>query len=170
MTRLPALFLAPIALVFAAITIGGLTAQTPAPQASFTAAQVDAGRAAYDTHCSGCHLRDLQGQFEAPQLAGANFLNQWGDKTVAELHTHLMTSMPPNDPGGPGSQTMTAIIAYIMQANGARAGSQALTAQTGATIRSAIAARATTTAAALAPATAPAPPPGAGGSTSRKGV
>src|SRR4051812_23087711 len=56
------------------------------PRASFTAAQAEAGRAAYDATCSGCHLRDLKGQFEAPQLAGGNFLNQWGGKTIAELH------------------------------------------------------------------------------------
>ena len=27
--------------------------------------------AVYDTSCSGCHLRDLKGSFEAPQLAGS---------------------------------------------------------------------------------------------------
>ena len=130
----------PFGIVFAGLTIGLVAAQPPAPQsrASFTAAQVDAGRAAYDASCSGCHLPDLKGTFEAPQLAGANFLNQWGDKTIADLHGYLMASMPPTDPGGPGSQAMINIVAYLLQANGARAGSQPLAPQTAATIRAAI--------------------------------
>src|SRR5262249_51833841 len=142
MIRVVAPSFAAIALVFAAATTGGSPAQAPgsAPP-SFTAAQADAGRAAYETNCAGCHLRDLQGQFEAPQLAGANFLHQWGDKTVADLHTYLMASMPPTSPGGPGSETMTAIVAFILQANGARTGASALTPQTAATIRSAVGSR-----------------------------
>ena len=48
-----------------------------------------------------------------------------------------MASMPPTDPGGPGGQTMINIVAYILQANGARAGSQPLTPQATATVRSA---------------------------------
>src|SRR3989442_6714352 len=125
--------------VFAALTIGLIAAQQP-PQsrASFTAAQADAGRSAYDASCSGCHLRDLKGSFEAPQLAGGNFLNEWGDKSVADLHKYLMASMPPMDPGAPGSEAMINIVSYILQANGARAGSQTLTPQSTATIRSAV--------------------------------
>ena len=69
---------------------------------------------------------------------GGNFLNEWGDKTVADLHTYLMASMPPTDPGAPGSQTMINIVAYVLRANGARAGSQTLTPQNTATIRSAV--------------------------------
>jgi len=81
----------PCAAVFAGLTIGLIAAQQPLAQsrAAFTAAQADAGRAAYDASCSGCHLHDLKGSFEAPQLAGANFLNQWGDKTIADLHGYL---------------------------------------------------------------------------------
>ena len=35
--------------------------------------------------------------------SGSNFLNQWGDKTVADLHAYLMASMPPTNPGAPGA-------------------------------------------------------------------
>src|SRR6185436_9997527 len=87
----------------------------------FTAAQAAAGRTAYDANCSGCHLRDLRGSNEAAQLAGGNFMNQWGDKTVAELHAYLMASMPPTSPGAPGSQAMLDIVAYLLQANGGAA-------------------------------------------------
>jgi PQQ-dependent dehydrogenase (methanol/ethanol family) len=148
MSRLTRPLAVPFVLAVAGLTIGRTAAQTPA---SFTVAQADAGRAAYDANCSGCHLRDLQGSFEAPQLSGANFLNQWGDRTVAELHAYLMASMPPTNPGGPGAAAMTAIVAYILRANGARAGSQPLTPQASLNIRSAVAAQATTGAAPAAP-------------------
>ena len=63
----------PFAIAFLVLTIG-LIAQPPTPPtASFTIAQAEAGRAAYDASCSGCHLRDLKGAFEAPQLAGSTF-------------------------------------------------------------------------------------------------
>src|SRR5882762_8829546 len=106
----------PFAVAFAGLTMVLIAAQQPPAQsrAAFTAAQADAGRSAYDASCSGCHLRDLKGSFEAPQLAGGNFLNEWGDKTVADLHTYLMASMPPTDPGAPGGQTMINIVAYVL--------------------------------------------------------
>jgi PQQ-dependent dehydrogenase (methanol/ethanol family) len=106
----------------------------------FTSAQADAGRAAYDANCSACHLRDLKGSNEAAQLAGENFMNQWGDKSVAELHSYLMASMPPTSPGGPGSQAMLDIVAYLLQANGGSPGTQPLARDSTVTIRAAVAA------------------------------
>ena len=44
-----------------------------AQQASFTAAQAEAGAAVYQTACAVCHLANLQGSGEAPQLAGTDF-------------------------------------------------------------------------------------------------
>ncbi len=67
----------------------------PAPVPVFTAAQAAAGRTAYDANCASCHLQDLAGRNEAPQLAGANFVNTWGARTVRDLFTYIRTSMPP---------------------------------------------------------------------------
>src|ERR1700733_7641474 len=52
------------------------------PPAPFTAAQGEAGRAVYAANCSGCHGTDLGGGFESPQLAGSNFMRQWGDRSI----------------------------------------------------------------------------------------
>jgi alcohol dehydrogenase (cytochrome c) len=155
-------------------TIGLIAAergQTQSPgltPPTFTSGQADAGRAAYDANCSACHLRDLRGSNEAAALAGPNFLNQWGDKTIAELHAYLMASMPPTSPGSPGGQAMLDIIAYLLQANGASAGSQPLARDAASTFRAAIAVpgqsqappapRPAAGAATPAPAPAPAPP------------
>ena len=129
-----------VSVIVAACMIAVAAAQQPPspPAPVYTAAQAEAGRAAYDISCSGCHLPDLRGSFEAPQLTGSNFLNQWGDKTISDLYTYLMSSMPPTDPGGPGGQAMAGILAYILQANGARPGPQPLTPQISATVRAAI--------------------------------
>jgi hypothetical protein len=60
------------------------TQQVPGTtQAGYTAAQAEAGAAVYVTSFSSCHLANRQGSFEAPQLAGPNFLTQWGHRPVA---------------------------------------------------------------------------------------
>src|SRR5262245_65457984 len=44
----------------------------------FTARQADAGRAAFEKHCASCHMPDLSGNRDAPELAGANFRSTLG--------------------------------------------------------------------------------------------
>ena len=99
-----------------------------------TADQVTAGRAAYQTNCASCHAADLSGR-EGPQLAGSNFLGQWGDRTAGALINFMQSTMPP---GGAAlsADTYVSLAAFILDANGARAGTQALTAASNTTIRS----------------------------------
>jgi alcohol dehydrogenase (cytochrome c) len=101
----------------------------------FTAAQAAAGRAAYQTSCASCHLDTLAGRNEAPQLAGTNFMTQWGGRTTKDLYGYIQAVMPPGNGGTLGEETYLAITAYILQANGARAGNQPLAASTGIAIR-----------------------------------
>ena len=63
------------------VLTAGVTAlggQQSASRSVYTAEQAQAGRALYEGACAGCHRTDLQGSFEAPALAGGNFLNDWG--------------------------------------------------------------------------------------------
>ncbi len=106
--------------VLAALTLLG---QTAGP---FTAQQAAAGRAAYTANCAACHQADLSGRNEAPQLAGTNFMNQWGGRTTGALVTYIQASMPPGSPGGLGPEVYLNLAAFILQANGARPGNQAL--------------------------------------------
>src|SRR5947209_9489415 len=69
-------------------------------RAEYTAAQATEGLAAYQTNCASCHLPDLVGRNEAPQLAGGNFMNAWGSRTTAELVAYMKDSMPPSNRGG----------------------------------------------------------------------
>src|SRR5580765_7810812 len=112
--------LAVIAILPLAITGRGQT------RAEYTAAQATDGLAAYQTNCATCHLPDLVGRNEAPQLAGGNFMNAWGSRTTAELIAYMQGSMPPSNRGGLSDETYTNIAALILQANGAVPGDRPL--------------------------------------------
>jgi alcohol dehydrogenase (cytochrome c) len=101
----------------------------------FTAQQADAGRTAYQTSCSGCHAADLSGIGNALPLSGLPFTGSWGNRTVGDLVGFMEGAMPPNNPGGLGEQNYLNITAFILQSNGARAGNQALTANSSVGIR-----------------------------------
>ncbi len=62
-------------------------AQQPARTGPFTAEQASAGRAIYGTTCASCHQPDMKGTFEAPPLAGPNFMNTWRNRPTSDLFT-----------------------------------------------------------------------------------
>jgi len=120
----------------AALVVIGVRGQQPSvPAGPFTAEQAAAGRAAYQAHCASCHLSSLAGRNEALPLAGANFMNTWGARSTRELLAHIRT-MPPGSAGSLGQQTYLEIAAFILETNGAVAGSQTLTSATDIAIRS----------------------------------
>ncbi|MFN7921505.1 MAG: PQQ-binding-like beta-propeller repeat protein [Bryobacteraceae bacterium] len=93
---------------------------------TFTAEQANEGRAAYLGNCASCHLPDMTGRNEAHPLTGANFQNVWRNRTVNQLTRYMQQTMPPGNAGGLGEETYLALSAFILQANGATAGPQAL--------------------------------------------
>jgi alcohol dehydrogenase (cytochrome c) len=109
------------------LSIAMFAAQQPARTGPFTADQAAAGRAIYQATCSTCHLPDLKGTFEAPPLAGANFLNMWRNRPASDLFSRIRNSMPITNPGLLSDQDTANLVAYILQANGAVAGAEALT-------------------------------------------
>ena len=113
---------------------GALAAAQPAQGGIHTAGQAENGRAAYTRSCAICHRTDLRGNFEAPPLAGPNFLSFWGDLTPLELVGRIRDTMPPDRPGRLGDETYLDIVAYLLEANGAPAGDEPLTAATAVTI------------------------------------
>ena len=91
--------------------------QAPAGPARYTAAQADAGQLSYEQVCAACHLGNLSGSFEAPELAGPNFMNAWGGRPIRELFDLIQATMPPTGQTL-NAQATTNIIAYLLQANG----------------------------------------------------
>ena len=120
--------------VIAAWTVMTVTAQQPA--GPFTAAQATAGQTVYQTSCAGCHGADLAGLNDAAQLAGQMFIGSWGNRTASELVAFIQGAMPPGNAGSLSPQAYLNVAAFILQSNGARAGTQALTAQSTVPIRS----------------------------------
>lgn len=123
-------FTAALAVGAAAIVIatGDLTAQQQRPAGPFTAAQVAAGKAAYETSCSSCHLPTLAGSGDAAALVGTPFMSNWGAKPISQLHSFIQNAMPPTAANSLGEATYLAITAYILDRNGANAGAAALAA------------------------------------------
>src|SRR5262249_54938748 len=83
--------------------------------------------------CASCHMPDLAGRNEAPQLAGNNFMNTWRSRSTRDLFEKIQATMPPTGDTLSDDQFL-AVTAFILQANGAPAGAQALTATTSAQI------------------------------------
>jgi hypothetical protein len=94
-----------------------LTGQQAAAPGVFTAAQAQAGRTAYENSCGKCDSR-------------------FGQKTAVELINQFQrtASTPIFDLGWVDDDTILNITAYILQMNGARAGSQPLTKTTSAVL------------------------------------
>ena len=95
---------------------------------SYTAEQFTAGRAAYLANCAACHMPDLKGSNEALPLAGPDFMNTWRSRTTRDLLNRISTSMPPGKVGSIGEQDVVAIVAFLLQSNGAAPGTKPLTA------------------------------------------
>ena len=100
------------------------SAQNVAP---FTQAQADAGRQSYMTSCASCHNEDLSGK-GAPAVAGKGFVaSNFGKGTVGELYKFIKTTMPFCEGGSLATNVYLDVVAFLLEANGAKAGSQPLT-------------------------------------------
>ena len=91
------------------------------PAASYTASQAQAGEVTYQDVCSSCHMPDLAGAFEAPELAGRTFLGLWGGLQASDLFDYVKGAMPPAGQK-PTDDALMSIVAYILQQNGMDAG------------------------------------------------
>ena len=64
-------------------------------QASFSADQAARGSELYQQNCAACHLANLTGSFEAPNLADTGFRSNWANRRVDEFVDMLQRTMPP---------------------------------------------------------------------------
>jgi mono/diheme cytochrome c family protein len=106
----------------------------PAATPVFTAAQAAEGRAAYTARCAACHLDDLDGNGDAPQVAGDAFVTNWKQKTTSDLLQYLK-GMPPGGPALSEAEYVT-VVAFLLEQNGAAAGETPLTSATNVAIGS----------------------------------
>ena len=101
---------------------------TPAPASgqqssgSYTLAQAEAGASVYEAQCAVCHLTDFRGSFEAPELAGPNFRNTWGGRSVGDLLGLVAATMPPEAAGSLSTEEVASVVAYLLRSNEVQAG------------------------------------------------
>jgi cytochrome c len=143
----------PLVLLCAGVLGVAVSGQQRDPAPIYTAAQASAGRAAVEKTCARCHTSTLMGrqgkpderpvvsslsaadqQFiknydgRVPPLAGEAFLQRWGTKTAAELVARFQEAKFSFEEAGiTDDESIVDITAYVLQVNGAKAGSQPLT-------------------------------------------
>lgn len=94
----------------------------PGGGAAAAAAQPGDGKPVYDKSCAACHGDQLQGTGESPALKGAPFLANWKGKAGGDLYAFIHQNMPPGGAGSLGDSDYRAVVAYILQVNGAKQG------------------------------------------------
>ena len=110
-----------------ALAVALVRGQQATPAGTYTKEQAEAGKAAYQVNCEGCHRPDFQGDQDAKPLAGSSFLNAWRGKTSNDLLTRINKTMPPDTPGSAGEEDNLNIVAFLLQANKVPAGTTPLT-------------------------------------------
>jgi PQQ-dependent dehydrogenase (s-GDH family) len=92
----------------------------------FTAAQVAAGKTAYNANCAVCHgSTGSNGTFGTP-VAGDYFKRMWTGRSVRTFFDRAEKTMPPAAPGSLPKESYASIVAYILDLNGFKSGSAAL--------------------------------------------
>lgn len=95
----------------------------------YSSSQMTRGRTAYNRHCRGCHLDNLQGDGVEPPLIASLFLDAWREDYLASLFAFIQTRMPRGRDAKPGSlkeKEYLDIVAYILARNGFPAGTTEL--------------------------------------------
>ncbi len=106
-------------------------ARTPALPGSqgviYTEAQAARGQVVYDKQCASCHGLRLEGG-SASALSGGKFADRWGrgDKSVDDLYYITRTQMPFGAGNTLSRQQYIDSVAYMLKANGYKAGTREL--------------------------------------------
>ncbi len=100
-------------------------------QASFSADQAARGADLYQQNCAACHLANLTGSFEAPNLADTSFRSNWANRGVEEFVDMLQRTMPPQAPGSLDQSQYLDISAFLLEANNIGASATALSLSAG---------------------------------------
>ena len=127
-----------VAASFALVGAAGISAssaagQDPAAKRSikdgvYTEIQANRGEREYGRTCEHCHGAGLEGDVakEIPPLLSDPFIRNWNGKSLKELFDLLSRSMPADNRGSLSARTYTDLVAYLLRANDAPAGTSAL--------------------------------------------
>ena len=85
----------------------------------YSEAQAACGQAAFDKNCTTCH--------DTARFTGAEFVQSWSAKPLAELYVIMRTTMPEDNPGLLRPQQYADILSFFLKLNGFAAGEAELT-------------------------------------------
>jgi mono/diheme cytochrome c family protein len=88
------------------------------PAATYWPAQADRGERVFNGTCAACHARS--------QFIGQTFVDAWTDRRVSDFYTLIRSTMPVNNPGALKDEEYLAVVAYLLKANHAAAGTDSL--------------------------------------------
>lgn len=89
-------------------------AETAPVAVSFSAEQVDRGRADFGILCGECH--------GPSEFRGTNFLFRWRRQSAWDFFRTVSTTMPENAPGSLSDEEYVDVISFILEMNGYSAG------------------------------------------------
>jgi alcohol dehydrogenase (cytochrome c) len=107
----------PQLLALSCLLASGSTLAQQLQQANFEAGQAQRGELLYQQNCAACHLADLSGSFEAPNLADNSFRNNWSNRGMQEFLDMLRRTMPPQAPGSLNESQYQDVSAFLLSAN-----------------------------------------------------
>ena len=118
-----------LAVVCAGAMVAGVLYNQPGVQAAsagadvpYSAAQAAKGKAIYASQCALCHTADLTGMGQSPALTGDEFLDKYSDQPISVLFKKIQRTMPATAPGSLSGADTSAVLAYMLSANGYAAG------------------------------------------------
>ena len=94
---------------------------------AYTPEQLATGQAVYAQSCALCHGATMR-QLPEALLAGREFITKWNERSPGELVAQIRATMPPTAPNSLSEESAAALAALLLEANGARAGGEWLTA------------------------------------------
>jgi S-disulfanyl-L-cysteine oxidoreductase SoxD len=114
-----------IALVMVALMSLGLLLAQNSAVGWFSAAQAKRGQTLALGQCAACHGARLEGRY-GPPLSGQRFAANWRSRSGKSLQLYVAQNMPKGRAGKLSETQTLELIAFILQANGYRAGTQDL--------------------------------------------
>ena len=99
---------------------------------TFTTGQVERGEESYIENCVMCHGYNLNDGEFGPPIKGSFFQKKWSGKSVGELYTLTIMTMPQSNPDSLAPETYADIMAYMFKANGIAPGDKDLSSDAGA--------------------------------------
>ena len=107
----------PQLLALTCLLASGSTLAQQLQQANYEEGQAERGELLYKQNCVACHLADLSGSFEAPNLADNSFRNNWSNRGMQEFLDMLRRTMPPQAPGSLSESQYQDVSAFLLSAN-----------------------------------------------------